>query len=281
MSRPCARVILDSVSPGGARITTLQVTMHRFVLPEFNTHRAFSRNSASSRAIPIAKRITEVRNNPALPVRWGANGKGMQDHGDLSPEGAREAEAFWRDAADHMSDFADTLEFVGLHKQWTNRLLEPFLWQTVIVTATDWANFYYQRCHADAQPEIRAVAEAMRAAHLASVPVERVRHLPYVDGYDLQELEAAGIDPWKVCVARCARVSYLTHDGRRDPQADLDLFERLRGASPPHLSPFEHAAEARPNPLDRSGNLKGWISERARYEGTFPTPNLEVPWETR
>jgi hypothetical protein len=281
VSHPTARVILDSISPAGRRITTLEVRMHRFVLAEFNTHRAFSRNSASSRAIPIANRIKEVREDPALPVRWGANGKGMQDHGDLGPVEAKRASVGWRYAAEFAVEHVQALSQCGLHKQWSNRLLEPFLWQTVIVTATDWRNFYAQRCHADAQPEMRAAAEAMRAAHLASEPVRRSLHLPYVEGYDCDDL-----DPYaamKVSVARCARVSYLTHDGRRDIDADLALHERLRSARPVHLSPFEHVASARRDPDERLGNLRGWESERSFLERTnaIPAPALdfEVPWE--
>ena len=281
MSLPTARVILDSISPAGRRITTLEVRMHRFVLAEFNTHRAFSRNSASSRAIPIANRIKEVREDPALPVRWGANGKGMQDHGELSETLQGFCAAEWSNASWWAADFAELLSDAGLHKQWSNRLLEPFLWQTVIVTATDWRNFYAQRCHADAQPEMRAAAEAMRAAHLASEPVRRSLHLPYVEGYDGDDL-----DPYaamKVSVARCARVSYLTHDGRRDIDADLALYDRLRSASPPHLSPFEHVASARRDPDERLGNLRGWESERNFLERTnaitIPALDFEVPWE--
>jgi thymidylate synthase ThyX len=266
-SAPRAAVIADSVSPTGQRLTTVEVTLHRFVLAELNTHRAFSRNSASSRAIPVRQQIDAVLTDPALPVEFGANQRGMQAGAPLVGEELAVALSTWMAARDAAVAAVEELVELGVHKQVTNRLLEPFLWQTVIVTATDWEDFWSQRCSPLAQPEICAAAEAMRTATAASTPRPVAMgewHTPYV------RPEEADLEPEqrkRISSARCARVSYLTHDGRRDLAADEELYARLVEAEPPHWSPLEHVAT--PAPDGAPGNLRGWaqlrhVVERAR-----------------
>ena len=153
-----ARVLLDSVSPLGVRLTTLEVTFPRFVLAEFNTHRMFSRNSASSRAIPTAKLIERVEQDPVLPLEWGRNKAGMSASDLLSAEEAEAAQRVWLRARDDAIARARELLDLKVHKQELNRILEPFLWHTVIVTATQWDNFFELRCSSNAQPEIRKAA---------------------------------------------------------------------------------------------------------------------------
>ncbi|GGI06570.1 FAD-dependent thymidylate synthase [Egicoccus halophilus] len=255
---PRAEVVRDSVSPAGVRLTTVEVTLHRFVLAELNTHRAFSRNSASSRAIPVQRQLDTVLHDPAVPVEFGANQRGMQAGPPLTGEERERAEAGWLAARDAAVAAARDLLDLGVHKQVANRLLEPFLWQTVIVTATDWDGFWQQRCSPLAQPEIRAAAEAMRAAFAASTPVELAVgdwHTPYVRAED-GDLDVETRK--RVSAARCARVSYLTHDGRRDLAADEQLYERLVTAEPPHWSPLEHVATPADGDGPVRGNLRGW-----------------------
>ncbi|WP_336250090.1 FAD-dependent thymidylate synthase [Stomatohabitans albus] len=251
-SSPSAAVICDSVSHTGARLTTIEVTLHRFVLAELNTHRVFSRNSSSSRAIPVAKQIERVMTNPAVPMEFGANQKGMQ--ASELVDDAEGAMAAWLAARDAAVEQVRTLQAIGVHKQITNRLLEPFMWQTVIVSSTEWQNFFAQRCSPLAQPEIRLAAEAMREAYDASTPAhveDGGWHTPYIRA----EEESLDIETKKrISVARCARVSYLTHDGKRDLDADLNLYDRLISAEPPHWSPMEHVA----TPGDGPGNFHGW-----------------------
>lgn len=259
MTEPNAKVICDSISPSGNRLTTLEITLHRFVLAEFNTHRVFSRNSASSRAIPAHKMLERVKRDCAYPVEWPAEQSGMQGGKLLGGEALRRARVAWGDARDAAVRAARELQTIGVHKSVTNRLLEPFLWHTIIVTSTKWDNFWELRCSPMAQPEIRIAAEAMRAAYSASTPKPVYLgewHLPYhnpdLDG------DLSPEDLKKVCAARCARVSYLTHDEKRDPAKDLELFDRLWNAG--HYSPFEHVA----TPADWSrgytplGNFHGW-----------------------
>src|SRR5580698_10436910 len=195
-----ARVLLDSRSPSGARLTTLEVRYPRFIHSEMMTHRVFSRNAASSRAIPIKKMIAAVREEPALPVYWGRNQTGMSAREAIAADGEARARAEWQLALDDALRHAERLaaQDIDLHKQLVNRLLEPFAWITVIITATDWANFFTQQLHEDAQPEIRYIAELMLAAYRASVPqtVELGHwHLPLIqdDEHSLPEEERVKI----------------------------------------------------------------------------------------
>jgi thymidylate synthase ThyX len=261
---PTASVVLDSLSPAGVRLTTIEVTLHRFVLAELNTHRVLSRNSASSRAIPTAKQVRRLVDDPALPVEFGTNQRGMQAGESLTGEDHDAALAVWLDARDHAVEAAERLFELGVHKQVVNRILEPFMWHTVILSGTDWDGFWQQRCSPLAQPEIRVAAEAMRAAFDASQPTPLADgdwHTPYVrdDEADLDvELRQ------RISAARCARVSYLTHDGRRDLAADEELYERLVTADPPHSSPLEHLATPADDPVP--GNYSGWRQLRHTVE---------------
>jgi hypothetical protein len=262
-------VLADSVNPAGVRLTTLEITFPRIVLAEFNTHRMLSRNSASSRAIPTATMLRRVRNNPFYPVHWGRNQKGMQAEGELTGLRLRAARACWRLASYAAVAFVWCLNKIGLHKQVANRLLEPWLWHTVIVTATDWENFFNLRDHKDAQPEMRRIARMMRFAMVVSEP-RRLEvgewHLPLVrTGADFEGTgRAADLRRARMSSARCARVSYLTHDGRRDPVADTDLAIKLQLAG--HMSPFEHAAMAKDDTRYR-GNFRGFVQFRKMLDG--------------
>lgn len=261
-----ARVLKDSVSPLGIRLTTLEVTFPRIVLAEFNTHRVFSRNSASSRAIPVEKMLKRVQDDPFIPFYWGKNQKGMQAEQEVTIEEAVVAQREWLKARDLSVQQAKSLLDLGIHKQITNRLLEPFLWQTVIVTATEWDNWEALRRHPDAQPEIKRAADLMWDARSASVPTllkPGEWHLPLTPELD----DKPAVIDWefwkKVSTGRCARISYLTHDGKRDVNADIDLGERLRSGG--HMSPFEHIAR----PLDVSDLAPHELNPELTFRGNF------------
>jgi thymidylate synthase ThyX len=260
-----ACVLLDSIAPNGVRLTTLEVTFPRFVLAEFNTHRQLSRNSASSRAVPTAKLIERVEQDPVLPLEWGRNKAGMSASDVLSTAEADAARHVWLRARDDAVARARELLELRVHKQELNRILEPFLWHTVIVTATQWENFFDLRCAPNAQPEIREAALRMREAIDASHPQPVANgewHTPLVQedevGFDIETRK-------RLSAARCARVSYLTHGGRREIGKDLELYERLR--SDRHLSPFEHVATPATD-RDLHANFRGWIQMRAEIETT-------------
>jgi thymidylate synthase ThyX len=257
-----AKIIADSISPAGIRLTTLQVTFPRFILAEFNTHRMLSRNSASSRAIPVKKRIEAVLNDPFVPEQFGRNQKGMQAGEPFVSTEHSQARFIWQSALNDALIYAEQLAELGVHKQLANRLLEPFSWHTAVVTATDFNNFFHLRCHPDAQPEFQKIAGMIRDVMEASEPKEFCYgdwHLPYITDEDYS-LENAGLHLGAVSAARCARVSYLTHEGKRDISADSALATRLLASG--HLSPFEHPARADIRTDAYFGNLRGWVSYR-------------------
>lgn len=238
-----AKAVADSISEAGDRLTTMEVTFPRMVLAEFNTHRMFSRNSASSRAIPFEKQLARIQDDPFIPSYWGANQKGMQAEEEIHHLHKPVAVGLWLESRDKAVSRAKTLHELGVHKQTVNRLLEPFMWHTVIVTATEWSNFFALRANAMAQPEIRTIAEMMLEVYNTSQPrlIKKGEwHLPLIqDDERFWVIEAPEMIA-KVSAARCARVSYLTHDGKRDLHADEQLYERL--VSGGHLSPLEHVA---------------------------------------
>jgi thymidylate synthase ThyX len=258
-----AKVIADSISPRGDRLTTMEVQCHRFVLAEFNTHRAFSRNSASSRAIPFKKQLERMEElGLAYPLRWPREQKGMQGGDEFDNEDIVQFRRLWEMSARSMVDAARAAHGAGLHKSVVNRLLEPFMWHKIIVSATEWENFFSQRVSPLAQPEIRVVAEKMMTALYKSEPDELDYgdwHTPYIQPGENLEVDHQN-DLLRISAARCARVSYLTHEGKRDLNADIDLYEKLVTASPPHWSPLEHVATPTSGLGDNNGtgNFSGW-----------------------
>lgn len=273
-----AKIIKDSINPVGNRITTFELTYPRFVHAELMTHRLFSRNSASSRALPTAKLLDQIENNPVMPKWWGANQSGMQAKAEVAQDVILPVMQQWLAARDEAVKAAKALHELGLHKQIANRVLEPWMFITVIVTATEWDNWYYLRDSEFAQPEIAWVAREMRKCHEESTPVPIHPgdwHLPYVElsdrdsplYVDVMEAEVKGEDVWetlvKIATARCARVSYLTHDGKRDYSKDIELHDKCRDNG--HWSAFEHCAEAMPTST-QSGNFWGWTQYRKTFK---------------
>jgi thymidylate synthase ThyX len=294
--------------------------MPRIILAEFNTHCMLSRNSASSRAIPVEKMIRAVLENPYIPTHWGKNQKGMQAEVEVDEPTAKKSEAVWLHARDRAVEAAYKLLDCGIHKQITNRLLEPFMYHTAITSGTEWSNFFHLRNNPMAHPDIQVIAEMMQEEHARAEPDEvgyGKWHCPLILAADVLEAcsrveptlpdtllgsnrtlelnERVGELLKKVSVARCARVSYLTHDGKRDLQVDLGMHDSLLGNG--HMSPFEHIA--RPMQLndfapiradvtlgDRakmderwSGKLRGWVPYRALipFESDILNPRNNIP----
>ena len=273
-----AKIIEDSINPVGKRLTTFEITFPRIVLAELNTHRLFSRNSASSRAIPVAKMLERVKTDPFIPVWWGKNQKGMQAAEELTGWHLEQAQRDWLSARDKMVEKVEHLQNLDVHKQIANRLLEPWLWHTAIVSATDYGNFFAQRCDPMAQPEIRVVAEMMRDLYFTSTPnpLEPGQwHLPYTTAEDRAEARERDIDIRSISVARCARVSYLSQDGIRDLSEDVRMYNRLTTGG--HWSPFEHVAYAKCD-ASWSGNFAGFSQYRKAFAGEMRS--YELPKET-
>lgn len=263
-----AKIICDSINPAQNRLTTFVITYPRFILAEFNTHRMLSRNSASSRAIPISKMIKMVLENPAEPVSWGQNGKGMQAKSELIPSKQFVARQIWLKTRYLACGAAWLLSKVGAHKQLANRLLEPWAHVTTIVSGTEWGNFFNLRTHPDAQPEFQILAKLMLNEYKNHIPKEMnwgEWHLPFGDRYLKEGLTSRELK--KISVARCARVSYLTFDGEIDHEKDYKLCDQLIESG--HMSPTEHAARALSG---WSGNFNGW----RQYRKTLPNENRDI-----
>jgi hypothetical protein len=279
------RIIADSINKSNNRLTTMQVRYWRAIHAEVMTHRVFSRNASSSRAIPVSKMIKQVWDDPAGPLHWGVNRPGMQARAELFGWRRALAGGLWRTASKIACGFAWGMMKLGVHKQVANRLLEPFQYISVIISATEWDNFFELRAHPDAQPEIQHLALLMERVMRHSVP-RYVNpgdwHLPYVTSADwtaaqlicqkdritrdMPKFHEMLEITRKLSTARCARVSYLTHDGVTPAiNKDIKLHDDLVVSRPIHASPAEHQAMA----LDDSSqckNFRGWQQYRDLLE---------------
>lgn len=296
-----AKIIADSISPfHNKRITTFQLLYPRFIHAELMTHRVFSRNASSSRAIPVSKMLAMVREDPAMPIHWGRNQPGMQANEQLFGGYLDKAQQLWLIAAKQAANIAENMMNLGLHKQAANRILEPFQHISVVLTATEFDNWFELRAHPDAQPEIQFLATEMQEAMNTWSEPKLLKpgewHLPYVTDTDIADVRAMNLKSEvlrQISAARCCRVSYLKHDGTAASIADdLDLCDKLVGAKPLHASPFEH--QATPDTLSHydtllvtgdkeelvssnknwdnpelHGNFTGWIQYRKQIEHRF------------
>lgn len=278
-----AKIIADSItdSPFGIRITTYELEYPRFVHAEFLTHRMFSRNAASSRAIPVKSAIELILADTARPIHWGKNQPGMSakeecnelikmEHHSLSGMLSLSREEAWDLARDRVIEVANAFSAAGYHKQIVNRLTEPFAHIKVVLTVTEDDNWFWLRNHVDAQPEIHALAQKMLAVKDASTPVvlkEGWWHTPYYgDGYWRDSGHARVVDgkleavdhkypgahslkeALAISSSCCAQVSYRKND--ESLEKAMSIFARLVESEPVHASPFEH--QATPIPMQES-----------------------------
>jgi thymidylate synthase ThyX len=268
-----ADILLDSINPEGERLTTWVLKYPRLIHSELMTHRVFSRNAASSRAIPIEKMIADVETNPAMFEYWGSNKKGMQAGPPLVGEELENAKRIWLEGAAQAILTAKRLHAAGLHKQNANRVLEPWFHMTTLVTVNDYHNFFYQRAHKDAQPEFAVLAYRMLAKFVKSQPVHRDWgdwHIPFGDRIPDVYSQA---DMLRIATARCARVSYNNFEGTIDAEKDFALHDMLLKNN--HWSPFEHCAMSQEavgvNPdgsaeFVEQGNFRGWTQYRKMFK---------------
>lgn len=263
-----AQIILDSINKYGNRLVTWELTYPRFIHSEFMTHRCFSRNAASSRAIPINKVIEKIREEPAFFEQLGLNKAGMQSAELLNRMAGLDFKRDWIHAADLIATMVEHWSAdYKLHKQILNRILEPFQHITVIASATEVDNFFHLRAHEAAQPEFQVLAYRMLNTYINSEPTERTEHLPYV-----MSGTEGGTEFWQPVqdsyaveqsVARCARVSYCRQNDESTVEKDVELFNRLKESG--HWSPFEHVAFACHN-TNTKGNFRGWSQLRHNYD---------------
>lgn len=242
------------------------------------THRTFARNASSSRAIPVRTMLKRIEEDPAEPWHLGLQEPGMQARAEVSEPTARKSVyGLWRHAMRvALRSAQEMVELCGLHKQIANRITEPWQHMDVVLTATDFANFFALRCHPDAEPHFRVLAWRMADAYYTgSTPVLRRMgdwHLPYITA---EERTSLPLETLKACsAARCARVSYRLHDGTATSvEKDLELHQRLLAGlvtgtgDPGHMSPLEHQATPLTDSNERSGPFKGWMQYRKEVVG--------------
>lgn len=297
-------IIADSISPEGIRLLTWQLRYWRPIHSELMTHRVFSRNAGSSRARPSKTIADQVISDTWGPLHWGKNEPGMQANAELEGEALAIAQSTWRNAAYAAGHRAKNMIDQGVHKQIVNRLLEPFTYIDVVLSGTDFANWYALRDHKDAQPEIRELASLMKEVQAHSEPTllrPGEWHLPYITGEDWDAAKKWLLDAYpeiyretknvrnnefvvdllkKASAARCARVSYKLFDGTKaNFEKDLELFNQLLVSQPLHASPAEH--QATPDMIDDDegvirwmnqdywGNFRGWIQHRKTLLNEF------------
>lgn len=283
-----AKILADSISERGDRITTYLLTFPRIILAEFNTHRAFSRNSASSRAIPFKKMVESVQTNPFIPIAWQKDHKGMQGTEYLSdvPAGVSDKEFaidMWLEARDAAVGNAKILNDTGVTKQLCNRLLEPFMWHTVICTATDYDNFFNLRCpeyliswYPSDRPEALEPSQAIfkskkdaiartegecdnwteedwRECNIsqAEIHIQALAEAMW-DARNESTPKLLKIGEWhipfgegdvKIATAKCARVSYTTVGSENKSSHTADIELYNKLLESGHMSPFEHCAQ--------------------------------------
>ena len=286
-----ARIIADSISEAGVRLTTFEIEYPRFVHSEILTHRMLSRNSASSRAIPFAKMQEQIT---ARPVRFGEANKGMQDKGEEYDASIAFGETgyvghgeydyvcnfytpseFWDEAKESAINYSKAFRDAGYHKQVYNRLTEAFQMMKTVITGTEWDNFFWLRDDDAADPSIAELARCMKEAREQSVPQVLKAgqwHLPYVewttadcdgtmyyknnDGeFEFITLENA----IKISCARSCAVSFRNND--YGLEKSLEVFERLVGDEKKHGSALEHCA----TPM------------KPKHNGYYKSENVNVP----
>lgn len=274
-----AKVIQDSVCHRTAtRITTFELEYPRFIHSEFMTHRMLSRNAASSRAIPISKLVKLIEQTPARPIEWGKNIKGMQATEQLDIPQLLEVSTLWDNIAKITCGVARKFDNLQLHKQISNRILEPYQMIKVVCTATTYDNFFHLRKHPDAQPEIKELATVMWNAYNKSSPDglgPGEWHVPYIlredTGLGLQyyiweeqdNLEKQIVKTYltaeqaiMISASCCAQVSYRILN--TDIDKARDIFERLVESKPVHASPLEHQATPMTNITSSCSDCAFW-----------------------
>lgn len=252
-----AKILADSINEDGNRLTTFEVEFPRYILSEYNTHRHFSRNAASTRAIPILKQLELIETSPAMPIYYGKNQAGMSASEELDEAAKQQCISIIDEMRVFCISKVRELQGLGLHKQHAGRYVEA--WQTVkgVVSSTEWANWYWLRDHEAAQPEIADLARKMKVEYDASIP-ELLKageyHLPYVlscyhedegQKFIVDDEQGTGFfvtteQAIKVSAARCAAVSYRNEDYTLEKC--LQLYDRLVGDERKHSSALEHQA---------------------------------------
>lgn len=293
------KVIADSIGQDAPRVTTLELTYPRFIHAEFMTHRVFSRNASSSRAIPVDRMIRDIQAAPAYPEYWVMNEPGMQGYTIADAQTMDNLNALWEEGLEHAIGIARRMQELNAHKQHINRVLEPWMHIKVVVTSVYWDNFVGLRNHPAAEPTMQYLGRLVNDLLLNSAPqhIERGEwHLPYVDdetrqlvqddvrtssynnAYVRQEVRSR---LKAISAARCARTSYNNFEGKKSTwEEDLALFEKLT-VQPLHASPLEH--QLSPDWVFTTNGRRSWSNEKQhgntpgwkQHRKEFPSETLD------
>ena len=262
-----AQIVAGSIA-NGQKVRTYELTYPRFIHSEIMTHRMFSRNTASSRAIPVNKFVNSLAYVPnELFERLGLNQSGMQAQDiQLTETQYSELSKGFVKYRTNIIEFTKLCQSLDLHKQIINRFIEPLMHITCIVTATDMDNFFAQRCHPAAQPELQSLAFKMLKCEIDfkfNSLYYGQWHLPYVTEQENKDLSFRELR--KMSVARVASVSYIKHGEELTKERCDAIYDKLLEGG--HWSPFEHVCTPMaPNNKDHySGNLKGWSMFRKEF----------------
>jgi hypothetical protein len=276
-----AKVIVDSVSPVGDRLTTLEVEYPHAVHKDIMTHRMFDRNYQSFRAFPPERVIESIASDPFIPDQFRSRVKGMSEGDALDTYNQNFLNHVWEGYIRDSLDAAEVLLDHEVAKAQINFILQDLTWIRGIITSTDWDNFWALRSWPDnVRPEVKRIAGMMEEAYKGSTPQKLQYgqwHLPYVTDEEHEALDivreersdmAQGVleNLKKLSAARCARISYLTHTGHRDNSEDIRLFENLRSNG--HMSPFGHQA--------RPFSKTEWTAIHSAASAIANTPGLET-----
>lgn len=262
-----AKVVADS-KYRDTRLITLEIELHRFILPEANTHKALSRNYQSSRAIPILRQLEQIANDPAMPVYYGKDQAGMIAGEELEGRDLELAKMIILGMRDACLNGVKQLHKLGLHKQVSNRYVEPWMWTKGVITASyeHFEAMFKLRRHFAAQPEIKALFDVIYEAIFNSIPVALKAgewHLPYVEASACQDMDCVELsleNKIKVSASCVAQVSYRKLDDSLEKAKKVyDMLnlpvEGVYPDDPPHFSPTEHIAKAGDCEIEMSGNF--------------------------
>ena len=278
---PKVELVLASQNANtGTVLWTFKLKMPKSYLAQLNTHRLFSRNASSSRAVPVATMIKNIKTDTVLPMEWVKNKKGMFGTEEIEEAQQQSATDFWLYSLERQLEIVTQLMYLDVHKQYVNRLLEPYVNAEVLLSATQWANFIALRADHATQPELQSITNQIKFIQANTQPKVLTIgewHLPFITS--IEEYLPLDIKQ-KISVARCARVSYYLKDTCElsDTDKDIKLFNRLKESG--HWSPFEHIATPyRDNVM--CGNYLSWIQLRHSFDDSHDDIGLDTKYATR
>lgn len=290
-----SKIIKDTLNAySDDRIVTFELVLPKYLVAEVNKHTVLHNSCQSSRAVPVAKMIQSVEENPFIPYYWQKPHKGMQGYEYYTNENKiSQLREEWLNARDNAVITAKKLQN-EVSKQTINRLLEPFMYVKMVLTGTEFGNFFNQRCpiflnnkgnkvksrtglgfgvdftstKGQADIHLQILAEMMHnEMYYNSNPVESFEHIPYDIGKEYP-LEAR----LHYSASQCARISFttITDDKQFSLERNLQLAQGLIVEG--HAEPFSHQA------IGMNDNTYNKFSRTFLKDLTDDEPVIEYGW---